>query len=100
MRNIIIIIVLILLRNDLIAQNVGIGTTTPVARLHVKDSNVVFTGPVSLPASTNYNPPMQGAGTRMMWYPQKGAFRTGTISGAQWNKDSIGSNSFAAGFNN
>ena len=26
------------------AQNVGIGTNTPKARLHVSDSSVVFTG--------------------------------------------------------
>ena len=81
------------------AQNVGIGTTSPIARLHVTDSNVVFTGPVTVPATTNYNPPIQGAGTRMMWYPQKAAFRAGYVDGTQWNKDNIGRYSFATGSN-
>jgi len=79
--------------------NAGIGTVTPLARLHVADSNVVFTGPTVVPAATTFNPPVQGAGTRMMWYPQKAAFRAGTVNGTQWNKDSIGRFSFATGNN-
>src|SRR5215813_6122146 len=82
------------------SQNVGIGTTTPVARLHVADSSVVFTGALNPPSLTNSNPPIQGAGSRFMWYPQKAALRAGTVNGGQWNKDSIGINSFATGFNN
>lgn len=81
------------------AQNVGIGISNPVARLHVSDSNVVFTGPSIVPGSTTFNPPTQGAGTRMMWYPQKAAFRTGVVQSNQWDKDSIGRFSFAAGYN-
>ncbi len=81
------------------AQNVGIGISTPIARLHVSDSNVVFTGPVSIPLNTAFAPPVQDAGTRMMWYPQKAAFRVGTVDGTQWDKDSIGRYSFATGFN-
>jgi len=79
-------------------QNIGIGTTSPVARLHISDSNVVFTGPLNIPVSTNFNPPVQGPGTRMMWYPQKGAFRVGNVDGAHWDKDSIGNYSFASGY--
>lgn len=82
------------------SQNVGIGTTSPAARLHVADSNVLFTGPVTIPAYPLSNPPVQGPGTRMMWYPQRAAFRTGSVTGGQWNKDSIGEYSFAAGRNN
>ncbi|MEO6253749.1 MAG: tail fiber domain-containing protein [Ferruginibacter sp.] len=87
--------------NDIFNNNsrsVGIGTNSPQARLHVADSNVVFTGPLSLPASP-VNPPLSGAGTRMMWYPDKAAFRVGKVDGLKWDKDSIGSYSFAAGFN-
>ncbi|MFZ1529990.1 MAG: tail fiber domain-containing protein [Ferruginibacter sp.] len=80
------------------AQNVGIGTTTPMARLHVADSAVVFTRNTTA-YNTNANPPIQGAGIRMMWYPEKAAFRVGCIEGGQWNRDSIGTSSFAAGFN-
>lgn len=81
------------------AQNVGIGTTSPLARLHVTDSAVLFTGPAILPISTTFPPPVSGAGTRMMWYPQKAAFRAGYVSNAYWNMDSIGSPSFAIGAN-
>ncbi|MBP6730472.1 MAG: hypothetical protein KA149_00345 [Chitinophagales bacterium] len=79
--------------------NVGIGITAPKARLHVADSAVVFTGPPTIPTNTNFAPPVSGAGTRMMWYPQKAAFRVGAVSGTEWNKDSVGSFSLAVGEN-
>lgn len=44
---------------------VGIGTNTPLARLHVADSSVVFTGPPLLGINPK-NPPISGAGVRMM----------------------------------
>jgi len=80
------------------AQNVGIGTTNPLARLHVTDSSVLFSADGTPPGSTN--PPVSGAGRRMMWYPGKAAFRTGYVNGTQWHKDSIGLYSFAAGHSN
>ncbi len=79
------------------AQNVGIGTVNPLARLHVVDSAVVFTGPTEVLTVTDFAPPISGAGTRMMWYPQKGAFRAGSVFGTEWDKDNIGPGSFAAG---
>ncbi len=87
---------LVQVSNTLVGQNVGIGTSTPQARLHVADSSVLFTGPANY--STNIrNPPASGAGSRMMWYADKGAFRSGLVSGTNWDKDSIGLNSFAIG---
>ena len=80
-----------------IAQNVGIGTTTPKARLHVTDSSVLFSAADPLLALPG-NPPISGTGARMMWYPGKAAFRTGFIDGAQWDKDNIGFFSFASGY--
>jgi hypothetical protein len=77
---------------------VGIGTITPLARLHVADSNVVFAAAFGLP-TTPGNPPVSGSGRRMMWYPDKAAFRVGSISGTGWDKDSIGNYSFATGSN-
>lgn len=81
------------------AGNVGIGTNNPQAKFHVADSNVVFTGPPTIPFSTSFSPPVQGAGSRMMWYPQKAAFRSGAVNGTQWDKNNIGSYSFAVGNN-
>ncbi|MFZ1527753.1 MAG: hypothetical protein WAT19_03320 [Ferruginibacter sp.] len=79
------------------AQNVGIGTTDPQARLHVTDSNVIFTAPAVSVSPTSFAVPVSGAGARMMWLPQKAAFRVGTVLGTQWDADSIGTWSFAAG---
>ena len=77
---------------------VGINTTTPAALLHVKDSSVLFSGAANLPVTPG-NPPASGAGVRMMWYPDKAAFRVGRVTGLNWDKDSIGVSSFAIGFN-
>jgi hypothetical protein len=41
--------------------------------------------------------PAEGAGTRMMWYPRKGALRAGLVSGTQWDAANIGDGSVAMG---
>lgn len=41
--------------------------------------------------------PVEGAGTRMMWYPAKGAFRAGEVTGSQWNATNVGYHSVAFG---
>jgi hypothetical protein len=79
-----------------IAQNVGIGTQNPKARLHVVDSNVLFSANWVYPENPG-DPPASGIGKRMMWYADKGAFRAGVVTGQQWDKDNIGINSFASG---
>ena len=38
-----------------------------------------------------------GAGTRMVWNPNKAAFRAGNVAGTQWNDANIGSRSTAFG---
>jgi hypothetical protein len=83
--------------------NVGIGTANPSAQLHVHGSeigegNILFKGNIEF--ENPGDPPAEGAGTRMMWYPDKAAFRAGRVSGtgaANWDKDSIGNYSFAWG---
>lgn len=82
----------------LIAQNVGIGTTSPLARLHVADSAVVFTRNTTS-FDPDANPPVQGSGIRMMWFPERAAFRVGTLTGNNWDRDNIGFTSFASGNN-
>jgi hypothetical protein len=88
---------------QVIAQGkVGINTTSPQAMLHVKDSSVLFTGAFdgSLPNPPG-NPPVSGKGIRMMWYPDKAAFRAGYLTNStrsnRWDKDSIGEFSVAVG---
>lgn len=76
----------------------GINTASPVAMLHVEDSSVVFKGGDDVSATPG-NPPVSGTGVRMMWYPDKAAFRAGYVVSVNWNKDSIGDYSFASGFN-
>jgi Head domain of trimeric autotransporter adhesin/Chaperone of endosialidase len=41
--------------------------------------------------------PISGAGTRMMFYPNKAAFRVGRVTGSQWDDANIGVGSFASG---
>jgi hypothetical protein len=80
--------------------NVGIGTTLPKARLHVADSSVLFDAANDIPGGiNNIMPPVSGPGRRMMWFPARAAFRTGYVDGSQWDRDSIGEYSFAAGNN-
>ncbi len=81
----------------LIAQNVGIGTNSPLSRLHVEQDTVLFNGPASLPAVAGQLP-VSGAGVRLMWYPDKAAFRAGRVTGIRWDKDSVGLFSMASGY--
>lgn len=50
--------------------------------------------------SSTLNPALSGAGTRMIWYPRKAAFRAGSINGTQWDDANVGSYSVAFGQNN
>jgi hypothetical protein len=43
--------------------------------------------------------PATGTGTRLMWYPEKAAFRAGYVNGTQWEAPNIGAYSIAAGYN-
>ncbi|MEP6747451.1 MAG: tail fiber domain-containing protein [Bacteroidota bacterium] len=89
--------IIVFLCRQLAAQNVGIGTANPLARLHVADSSVLFAASADIPANPG-NTPVNGPGRRMMWYADKGAFRAGYVNGVNWNKDSIGFFSFAVGY--
>lgn len=81
--------------------NVGIGIDKPDALLHAYgtgtgEGNVLFQGSSK---SSPGDPPASGHGTRMMWYPDKGAFRAGFVHDSNWDKDSIGRFSVAMGYN-
>ena len=93
--------------------NVGIGTITPLAALHVQNKSVLLNGLNNFFGIPPVSPPVSGKGTRTLWYAEKAAFRTGgvynysifgfpdadTTNFHNWDKDSIGVFSFASGFN-
>jgi len=64
----------------------------------VSDSGFVATG-TYVGASTTIPAPVTGAGTRMMWYPAKAAFRAGRVTGTQWDAANVGVHSVAMGWN-
>lgn len=78
------------------AQNVGIGTTTPQAGLHLQSNNgilatgTIFEGDQVIPS---------GVGTRLLWYPGKAAFRAGHVIAERWDDENIGEYSVALGYN-
>ncbi len=83
-------------------ERVGIGTNTPSAMLHIHDTttgsgNVLFTGEFKFLSTSDA--PIEGPGTRMMWYPERAAFRAGRVTGNEWDTDNIGDMSAAWGGN-
>ena len=58
------------------------------------DGGLVATGTVGAG-----NIPAIGAGSRLMWYPAKTAFRVGAVNGNLWDDANIGMTSFATGWN-
>ena len=75
-------------------DRIGVGLKEPQANLHVSgNSGLLVTG-----AFGQGDPlPQTGPGTRMLWYPKKSAFRTGTVSGAHWDDANLGEYSIAMG---
>ncbi|MBP6680125.1 MAG: hypothetical protein KA166_02970, partial [Saprospiraceae bacterium] len=84
----------------LVAQNVGINTTTPLTTLHVDlgaslSNGILFSG--LDPSGGTF--PSLGAGHRLMYYPGKVVFRAGYVDDTQWDNGQVGSYSFAFGYN-
>jgi hypothetical protein len=80
--------------------NIGIGTGTPSALLHVdlgssNSQGLLITGS----QNNNSSVPDLGAGSRLMFYPGKAAFRAGVVNGTQWDDLNIGQGSIAMGNN-
>src|SRR5688572_9020815 len=81
-------------------QNVGIGTLSPLAKLHVDvgtnaADGILFTGIVE--KGTGF--PSLGGGNRFMFYPARAALRAGMISGTEWDNVNVGVGSTAFGGN-
>jgi len=84
-------------------QSVGIGTNTPhsTALLHVDlgtstTNGFLVTGAFNGASSV----PNLGPGSRLMFYPGKGAFRAGVSYGTGWDNSNVGLFSAAFGENN
>jgi hypothetical protein len=64
------------------------------AKIFISTDGLLATGSEGMGAIAS-----PGAGTRMMWYPRKNAFRAGNVSSTQWDDANIGVTSTAFGFN-
>lgn len=75
----------------------GLNTTTPLMRFHVLDGGILSSGTVGT------NPDM-GIGTRMMWIPDRAAFRAGRVQAGGtanfWDGANVGVGSAAFGTDN
>ncbi|MFH1440597.1 MAG: hypothetical protein ABIH18_00930, partial [Candidatus Omnitrophota bacterium] len=74
--------------------NVGIGTRTPRTRLELANDGAIL---ASGSFGDGWIEPNLGAGTRLLWYPLKGAFRVGRALGTEWDNANIGIYSIAMG---
>ncbi|MFH1655683.1 MAG: hypothetical protein ABH954_03640 [Candidatus Omnitrophota bacterium] len=81
--------------------NVGIGTDAPATKLHLEGGALLFTGTYTGASGVT---PVSGIGNRLMWIPEKGAFRAGRVdddtccAGVDfWDDQNIGDYSFAVG---
>ena len=84
------------LGNHIATQNLNMASNSiiNVSSITVSSGSFLVTGTLGCGSI-----PTSGAGARMMWYPEKAAFRTGYVDSTQWDEPSIGSCSFAAGNN-
>ena len=69
---------------------VGIGTSTPSAKLTVDGGAILVSGETG-------GTPVSGVGARLMWIPARSAFRAGKVYDTQWDDANIGSFSVAFG---
>lgn len=93
--------------------NVGIGQIMPDAKLQVTNGALLIDGTVGgVPQKWTFTPSPDtsdpnclgtwtrselGQGTRLMWIPNKGAFRAGTAHSTDWDTPNIGAHSIAMG---
>ena len=73
---------------------VGIGTKDPEFKLSIDDDGGILA--IGKHGSGNALT-TAGAGTRLIWYPSKAAFRAGAVNGTQWDDANVGDYSTAMG---
>jgi hypothetical protein len=80
---------------DNINGRLGINNPNPEFALTLgTDGGIIATGTFNSGITLS----TAGAGTRMIWYPRKAAFRAGRVTGTRWNEAEIGSYSVAFGY--
>ncbi|MEO6405717.1 MAG: tail fiber domain-containing protein [Ferruginibacter sp.] len=84
------------------AQGVGINSTgaapNPSALLHVDLGASLTKGFLVTGSANTGSVPNLGAGSRLMFYPGKAAFRSGIVNGTQWDDSNVGYYSIAMGY--
>ncbi len=100
----VILLLSVITVSNIYAQGVGVNNSNtaphPTAMLHVDlgadlDKGFLITG-ISTPGSSS---PDLGAGSRLMFYPAKCAFRAGNVTDDRWDNLNVGRHSVAMGFN-
>ena len=80
-----------------VSGRVGIGSSNPEFKLDIADEGgVIARGAYGSGDSLSTS----GAGTRMIWYPKRAAFRAGGVDASQWDDSNIGDYSVALGRDN
>ncbi|MEG1951362.1 MAG: tail fiber domain-containing protein [Bacteroidales bacterium] len=73
---------------------IGIGTSTPLAKLHVDSASFLVTSKLNDKEPLSIN----GTGVRLFWAGTKGALRAGGVSGDAWNTSNVGLYSVGLGY--
>ncbi|MFL5763726.1 MAG: tail fiber domain-containing protein [Bacteroidia bacterium] len=77
------------------AGKVGIGITAPVASVHIVGTDGLLAEGTFGSGTIGTT----GTGTRMMWYPKRGAFRAGGVATTNWDDANTGNYSLGGGYN-
>ncbi len=83
-----------ILNVDTTNSRVGIGTTSPVTKLHIADDGGILAQGIY---ESGWDGGSLGQGSRLMWIPSKSAFRAGYVFGTRWDTANIGDFSVAMG---
>ena len=79
--------------------NVGVNTEWPISTFQVQNGAALFNGTQGgTPRNEDWS--QLGAGTRLMWIPEKAAFRAGRVNDNEWDDANIGIESAAFGWQN